>query len=136
MYGTVLVPQAVAAELRKPTTHCPPIDVGQHAQFQVRHAVADPRTLGVPQDLDPGEAEAIAIAIEAKADLILMNERKGTAVAREMGWNTIGVIGVLMEARQRQLIGPVLPLVDRPINEMSFFVSAALRAKLAAMLSE
>jgi len=54
--------------------------------------------------LDPGERSAIALGISLKADLILIDERKGSAVAAGKGLTTTGTIGILDLAAKRKLI--------------------------------
>ena len=56
------------------------------------------------QTLDPGERSAIALGISLKADLILIDERKGTAVALSKGFETTGTLGILDLAAKR---GPI-----------------------------
>src|SRR6266536_3132436 len=46
--------------------------------------------------LDPGEAEAIALALELSADLILLDERDGRRAAERAGLRVTGVVGVLL----------------------------------------
>ena len=67
------------------------------------------RTAGTPRgqvarllaaDLDPGEAEAIALVLELSADLILLDERDGRSVAERAGLRVTGVIGVLLRAKR------------------------------------
>lgn len=48
------------------------------------------------EKIDLGEAAAIALAIERKADVLLMNERRGRAVATEFGLKVVGLLGVLL----------------------------------------
>jgi hypothetical protein len=55
--------------------------------------------------LGPGEAEALALAVEVHAEAILIDEAAGRAIARERGLLPIGVLGILLRARQRRLIG-------------------------------
>jgi predicted nucleic acid-binding protein len=136
LYGCVVVPTAVCEELRKPTSVCPAIEVSDFPHLQVRTPQTKPADLGVPPDLDSGESEAIALAIELRADLLLMDERKGTDVARQMGLLTIGVFGILLEAKRRNLVDQVLPLIDRLIAEMRFFATPALRWRLAELAGE
>ncbi len=49
-------------------------------------------------ELDAGEAEAIALALELKADLLLMDERRGCAMAQQMNVFS-GILGVLVQAK-------------------------------------
>ena len=136
LYGTVIVPEAVRLELLRPTLTCAAIDIRNQSGFKVQIPSATPTALGVPADLDPGESEAIALAIELRADLVLMDERKATQAARQMGLATIGVIGILLEAKQRGLVGGVMPVVDQLVTELNFFVSPALRLRVAQLAGE
>jgi len=56
------------------------------------------------QELDPGEAEAIALALETQAELLLMDERLGRDTARHLGLPFTGLIGLLVEAKRKGLI--------------------------------
>jgi len=54
--------------------------------------------------LDPGERSAIVLALFLKADLILIDDRKGASVARTKGFEITGTLGVLDLAARRRLI--------------------------------
>lgn len=136
LYGTVIVPEAVCLELREPTTTCPALEITQYPGFEVRSPSVHPAQLGVPSDLDAGETQAIVLAIELHADLLLMDERKGTEVARKLSLATIGVFGVLLEAKSKGLIDKVVPCIDRLTKEMKFFSSPALRKRIAELAGE
>jgi predicted nucleic acid-binding protein len=56
------------------------------------------------QALDDGERAAIALAVMFKADLILMDDRAGVAVARAKGFAVTGTLGLLDLAARRQLL--------------------------------
>ena len=56
------------------------------------------------QGLDDGERAAIALAVMFKADLILMDDRAGVAVARAKGFAVTGTLGLLDLAARRQLL--------------------------------
>lgn len=54
--------------------------------------------------LDKGESEAIVLAEEIKANLLLMDERKGRLVAKQMGNQIAGILGVIINAYEDDLI--------------------------------
>ena len=56
--------------------------------------------------MDNGEAEAIALAIELKADLLLLDERLGRKVASRFRLNYVGLLGVLIEAKHKSPTRP------------------------------
>lgn len=78
-----------------------------------------------PKNIDPGEAEAIDLAIYIKADRLLIDERKGSALAKELGIITIGLLGILKIAKENHLILSVKKLLDQLI-ENNFWVSNEL----------
>jgi predicted nucleic acid-binding protein len=56
------------------------------------------------RSLDPGERAAIALGLSIKADLILIDDRKGASVALNKGFEITGTLGVLDLAARRGLI--------------------------------
>lgn len=102
LFENVSIPIEVAEELRDPS-----------APFAVQLWIKDPpawlKEFGEIDDpelktLDPGERSAIALGISLKADLILIDERKGNAVALRKGFETTGTLGLLDLAATRGLI--------------------------------
>lgn len=77
-------------------------------------------------ELDPGESEAIALAQEIEADTLLIDERKGRAVAMRVGLNTMGVAGMLVVAKREGHILRVEPHLSRLRNEFGFRLSNSL----------
>ncbi len=55
-------------------------------------------------NLDPGEEEAIALAVEIHADMLLMDDREGVTVARSKGIPVTGTLGVLAMAAREGLV--------------------------------
>jgi predicted nucleic acid-binding protein len=55
-------------------------------------------------ELDLGEREALALATELNANLVLIDERPGTLTARQLGFKATGTLGVLVEAAQAGLV--------------------------------
>jgi predicted nucleic acid-binding protein len=104
LFGTVFVPDAVHKELSHPAA--PPIvrdwvaGLPPWAEVTPVSAIDDPSL----QPLGAGERAAITLALALNADLILIDERKGTAVALGKGFDVTGTLGVLRLAAQRGLV--------------------------------
>ena len=78
------------------------------------------------QELDAGEAEAIALALETGAELLLMDERLGRETAAHLGLRYVGVIGVLVEAKHKGLVSALKPQLDALRDVAGFRVSGGL----------
>ncbi len=75
--------------------------------------LTDPRTAAVHAELDEGEAEALALANEHDARLVLLDEKKGRQKAKQIGLTAMGIVGVLQEAKEEGLIDAIKPLLIR-----------------------
>jgi len=104
LFETVLIPEAVHAELRNPIAP---------AAIQAWAAAPPPwlevkRVLNVPEDflrpLDAGERSAIILALSIHADLVLIDERKGAQAAVDSGLGVTGTLGILQRAARRGLL--------------------------------
>ncbi len=63
--------------------------------------------------LDPGEASAIALAIEMDHALLIIDELKGMKEAKKLGLLITGTFGVLLKAKSIGLISELKPLLDK-----------------------
>lgn len=88
------------------------------------------------ENIDVGEAEAIVLALELKANLLLMDERCGRAVATSCGLNVTGLLGVLLQAKRNSLIPAVKPVMDQLIEQVDFRVSSQLYAAILQSADE
>lgn len=78
----------------------------------------------------------LSLALEKKADLVLMDEREGRAVATALKLTTMGLLGILLLARQRLLIPLVAPLLDRLEQDARFWIAPSLRASILSAAGE
>ena len=121
LYGEVHVPDAVWREVFSGDETTAP-DWLIHHPPQKR-----PEPLAWTERLDAGEIEAILLAREMPADLLLIDEMAGRKVARRLGLRVTGVIGVLLEAKHRGEIASVAEHLRR-LREAGFFLSDDLEA--------
>ncbi len=136
LFGSILVPPAVAAELRVVAGDWKGLEILAVAGFRVTAPSDSRRVAAFLAELDLGESEAIVLALESGADALLMDETAGRAVAAREGLEVVGTLAVLERAKQRRLVERVLPLVDRLTAETSFFVSQRVYDALRARVGE
>lgn len=77
--------------------------------------------------LQAGEIAALSLAVHRKADAVLMDELAGRTAAVALGLKPIGLLGILLEAKERGLISALTPFLDRLEDEAEFWISASLR---------
>ena len=80
--------------------------------------------------LDPGERAALALAIERKPDLVLMDDRAGVAAAFAKGFVVTGTLGLLVRAARNGLLD--LPGALERLGRTNFRWTPALRARVLA----
>jgi predicted nucleic acid-binding protein len=136
LFQTVYIPPAVVTELRTGSRHCPPFDPAQYSFIDVRSPQSiDPRIINAP-NLHPGEFEAISLAVELRADAILLDEQEAREAARSLGLRRVGVLGLLIDAKAGSHVPAVAPLIDRLRREANFFVSDKLLRKALRLAGE
>ena len=127
LFGQVIVPPAVQEELLCPPDAAQAVSLSAVEGIRVVPLKGASRAAVLREILDPGESEALALAEELGADAILIDELAGRQTGAAIGLQVVGTLAVLLEAKERGLIGQILPLIDRLQADFGFFVSRALR---------
>lgn len=126
LFQRIVIPPAVRREL---ITVSPPTWIEQPAQSYP----PDPRIRAA--GLDPGESEAIAMALAIGAGGILLDDLAARLVAERLGLTVIGTLGVLVRAKDAQLIATIRPLLDALVSA-NFFMSEQLYQRLLRTVGE
>lgn len=87
-------------------------------------------------EIDLGEAEAIALAKQLRADWLLMDETIGRSIARKQGLNVIGLLGVLLEAKRLGELASVKTIVDELIQKAKFRVNKKIYQEILELANE
>lgn len=100
----ICIPEAVWQEVVVAGSGLPGAKDVETASWITRCTVSNSTlVMALRQYLDTGKAEAIALALEFQAELLVMNENLGRETARHLGQRFIGIIGVLIEASSVRL---------------------------------
>jgi len=137
IYQIVIIPDVVASELAaasNPTISAILRLTWIQTQSLTNSQLAD--QLQQEWGLDAGEANAIALAFELQADDLLIDERLGRQEAIRLGLSIIGILGVLLIAKQRSLILQVQPIIDALIDQAGFRVSPQLYQRVLVLAQE
>lgn len=127
LYGKIYIPDAVRAEVLGAGPERPGSRELREADWvHARTVENDFLVRALEGELDQGEAQAVALAVEIKADLLLVDERRGRRVAQRFGIKVIGILGILVEAKKRGLIPVVRPALDDLLNQAGFRIAPAL----------
>ncbi len=126
IYQRVLVPQGVVSDLRHARTPEP-----VRSRIDRIPSWLEVISVTVPADasldhLDLGEREAIVLAEQVGADVLLIDERIARREAARRGLRTTGTLGVLDRSADHQLLD--LPSAIARLKRTPFRVSDALLA--------
>ncbi len=116
LYGRVLIPPAVQAEVLSGGTSGVGLNEIQESNWIRVQALGDPARADLLSDLDRGEAEVIALAQELGAGLVIIDERLARQHARRLNLKLTGTLGFLLEAKARRLVPAVKPLIEQLVS--------------------
>ena len=96
-------------------------------------------TRAVRAQLDAGEAEAIALAVEHPGSAVLLDEQRGRAYALALGVPVVGTFGLLTRTKRQGAVPAVRPLLDALVDALvdaGFYASGALYRRALALADE
>jgi uncharacterized protein len=138
-FDQVVIPDAVREELR-PETDFPgsaAVRGALEAGWLQMSTLATPRLAQVLQlGLDRGESEAIALAIELEARLLLLDEKDARSKAKSLGLEPVGVLGVLLRAKRAGDLPVIAPELERLRREAGFYVADELVVQVLSEAGE
>ena len=127
LYSEIIIPQAVYIELTGLDYQVPGTrEVQTFSWIQTQQVRDVDRVEDLCAELDPGEAEAIVLAIELNAERLLIDDQQGRNAATRLGLEITGILGILLIAKRRHLISTVKPTLDALIEQANFRVSSRL----------
>ncbi len=122
LYGQVFIPQQVLKELNQHSISADWLSVTKPDWLIVRKIKDKQLLKKLVITLDEGESEAIVLAMESKADYILIDEKNGRESANKFGLKTRGVLGILLNAKQNGHLPQIKPELQK-LREVNFWIS-------------
>ena len=114
VFSPVIIPPAVQTE------------VGISASWITVQAPRSIMTVAaLKTQLDDGEAEAIALALELNDVFIILDDLSARRVAKQLNLKVMGTVGMLLRAKQQKVIDEIKPLLTA-LNTADFRVSEAI----------
>ena len=136
LFGEILLPTAVHQELLTLKSFGYKVEKLNVDWIAVKRVAPDPDLSQQLALLDIGEIEAIMLAKQQQADWLLIDEKKGRRRAEELGLKIIGLLGILVKAKQDGFIKQVKPEIDKLINTAEFRMSQTLIDLVLRTVSE
>jgi predicted nucleic acid-binding protein len=137
LYQRVLIPKVVTNEFERLTKTQPRFSGLILPQWI--EVLPEPEL--IPQEimqaeLGAGESAAITLCLKEKADALLIDELLGRALAARLKLRTIGILGVLTDAKSLGAISNMKNLIDRLQTEANFWISADLKRRVLQAVGE
>jgi predicted nucleic acid-binding protein len=129
-FGTLTIPAFVHEEVTRAAGRAGAGELASSDWVVVRKLGNEFLARALDGELDRGEAEAIALAVELKADLVLIDERRGRAVAARFGLRVVGVLGLLVEAKRKGLLDRVEPVLSDLLHKAGFRLGPELYRRI------
>lgn len=114
VFSTLTIPTAVSAE------------VSLSADWLTVKSVQNLALVAtLKTQVDEGEAEAIALAMELEDVFLILDDRKARQLALQLNLKVIGTVGMLLRAKRNGIIPQIKPLLTA-LNQANFRISEPL----------
>jgi uncharacterized protein len=133
LYGKIYIPSAVLKEITVQNCNN---DIKSLQWIQTNDVINKQFVYFLEEQLDEGEAEAISLAIQLNADLLIIDEKKGRKIASRLNIKYSGILGELVIAKKLNIISSVKLLTDDLVSKVGFRVSQDLYNEILSRSGE
>jgi uncharacterized protein len=134
VYTQIVIPKAVYDELSEIEIQRDYIDTLDWI------TIAEPQNHNLidilSENLDFGESHSIVLAIELKADFLIIDELKGRNIAETMGIKIVGLLGTLLKAKEKGYIPAIAPILQKLSFETGFYINPTLKNHILKLAEE
>jgi predicted nucleic acid-binding protein len=135
LYGEILIPYAVLEELKEGERTGEDVpDIGEYKWIKLRN-VAVPSSIKTIPDLGKGEAEVLALGLEEKEHLLIIDDSLARKIAKLQSLKFTGTAGILVKAKEKGLINELKPILDL-LKDKRFFLREKVIADILKLSGE
>jgi predicted nucleic acid-binding protein len=124
--SAILIPPAVARELAGRVLP---------EWFEIRELRQPLSARALEAFLGAGESESLALALEAEADLVVLDDKAARRLATQLRLTVVGTLGLLLRAKEAGLIPSIRPKLEA-LRTLPFHVSPRLRENILTQARE
>lgn len=137
LYGTIYIPKAVFHEVVIRGAGRPGATAVANTLWIVQQTPANRLSEAqlLTEGLDQGESEAIVLASERSAGLLILDERQARTIASQRGLAITGTLGVLITAKNAGLVAAIKPLLMQ-LDAAGFYISPQIIARALQLAGE
>ncbi|MFQ5824170.1 MAG: DUF3368 domain-containing protein [bacterium] len=123
-FDTVNIPPAVQSEL------------GQKVSWLLVKSVQNKAVVNsLKTQIDDGESEAIALAMELGNVFLVLDDKKARRIAKQLGLKIIGTVGMLLRTKKKGIVTEIRPILDA-LQEVDFRISDTLYQEALQLAKE
>ncbi len=132
LFGNIIIPEAVYDEV-----FTRGFDKVSVPGFLAIEKISDKNLMvSLEMQIGYGESEVIALALERKITRVLIDDKQARKIAENLGLKVMGTLGVLILAKEKQLIKDIKPLVLELIEKINFRIDRNVLNKALRLVNE
>lgn len=135
LYGEIVIPYAVLEELEEGEKAGEDVpEISEYKWMRVRH-ISVPSHIKIIPDLGKGEAEVLALALEEKEHLLIIDDSLARRIAKLQSLKFTGTAGILLKAKKEGFINEVEPILNQ-LKDVGFFLREDMIANILKLSGE
>jgi uncharacterized protein len=134
LYGQIIIPKAVYEELSEIDSQKLLLD--NLSWIHIETVKNQDFVHQLENELDQGESESIALAIELKADFLIIDELKGRKIAENLGIQIVGLLGSLLKAKEKGYLQMIAPILEKLSIQAGFHINPQLKTHILKLANE
>jgi len=136
LFGEVYIAEGVWEELNVGGRHPGSREVEASGSVHRQAVTSQSLVNALSRDLDRGESETLALALELEASVVLVDEKEGRHAAERLGLRPLGVLGILLLAKKKGLLSEVRSSLDALRQRAGFYISDELYDRVIVIAGE